>query len=570
MKQLKVSSALKKGFFCLLVPSMFPAKHLHAQLSGYTYAKTITIPAAQVSGSLTNFPVLVSFTDNALRTVANGGHVQNASGYDIVFTMGDCNTILSHQIESYTATNGQYVAWVRVPLLTSVTNNTLHMFYGNSSVTTNPSTTAVWDANYMGVWHFNNSVNDASSNSRHLTNNSTTNLTTGKIGEARELNNSPFVASNSGSLKYLRLPSNLFSGVTSFSFEGWVWTNDNTTNWERIFDFGRTTTENMFLTPSIENTTNGIKRFAITTTGNGSEQRISSTTSTGTGGWHYFVVTIDDNSNTGTLYYDGTVNAINPSMTLGPSNLYPDNANYFGRSQYNADHGLYGYFDEFRISSTARSADWVATSYRNQNNAAGFYSVSSELVAATICSSLPVKLSSFEAAAEQDGSASITWVTQHETNNEKFILEKSANGNSWEVFKTIAAAGNSVTSQKYFVQDKNPLYPVTYYRLKQTDNDNTATYSGAVMVKFNPGENTGFVVSPNPATQQVKIAFREYGTAHATKIELVNNMGIKIPVQPVVNGNNITVALTGMANGIYFLNVYNKGKKYSQRLLILQ
>ena len=88
MKQFKVkSSTLKKGFFCLFVPVMFFNKHLNAQLSGYTYGKTITIQGSKISGTVTNFPVLISFTDNSLRTVGNGGRVQNANGYDIVFTL---------------------------------------------------------------------------------------------------------------------------------------------------------------------------------------------------------------------------------------------------------------------------------------------------------------------------------------------------------------------------------------------------------------------------------------------------------------------------------------------------
>src|SRR5256885_1976991 len=79
MIQLKVKrSALKKGFFCLLVPMMFPAKHLCAQLTGYSYGKTITIQSSQVAGTQTNFPVLVNITtDNNLKSTGNGGHVQN-------------------------------------------------------------------------------------------------------------------------------------------------------------------------------------------------------------------------------------------------------------------------------------------------------------------------------------------------------------------------------------------------------------------------------------------------------------------------------------------------------------
>ncbi len=165
------------------------------------------------------------------------------------------------------------------------------MFYGNASISTNPSSTAVWDANYMGVWHFNNSVNDASTNTRNLTNVNTTNWSSGRIGEGRRLNTGTY-ASNNASCRYLQLPSGLFSTVNNFTFEGWVYLDANTTNWERIFDFGRNNNINMFLTPSLDATTDGVKRFAITTAGNGNEERVSSGNTTTTFGWHYFVFTL--------------------------------------------------------------------------------------------------------------------------------------------------------------------------------------------------------------------------------------------------------------------------------------
>src|SRR4051812_17738334 len=112
MKQFKVkSSTLKKGFFCLFVPLMV-TKQLHAQLSGYLYGKTITIQGSKISGTVTNFPVLISFTDANLKSTGNGGHVQSTSGYDIIFTLNDCSTILPMQIERYVPSTGEYVAWV--------------------------------------------------------------------------------------------------------------------------------------------------------------------------------------------------------------------------------------------------------------------------------------------------------------------------------------------------------------------------------------------------------------------------------------------------------------------------
>jgi hypothetical protein len=543
---------------------MFFCKHLTAQVTGYSYGKTITIQGSQISGTVTNFPVLVSITtDNNLRTTANGGHVQNANGYDIIFTLPDCSTILPMQIEKYTASTGELVAWVRLPSLVSGNNQIIYMLYGKTGVTTDPSSTSVWDANYMGVYHFNNSVTDGTSNNRNLTDNNTANLTTGsKIGDCRQLDNSGATA------RYLELPDGIFSTVTNFTFEGWVYLESVTTNWERIFDFGRNTQFNMFLCPSVG--TNGIKRFAITVNSFGSEQQCSSLSSTTTGAWHYFAVTIDATNDDGVLYYDGAADVTNTNMTIDPSSLGSDNSNYFGRSQYAADDELYGNFDEFRISNTTRSAGWIATSYNNQNSPSTFFTVSSETAASVLCTVLPLKVTAFEATPVPDGTVNISWVAEQESTGDKYIVERSANGTNWETLKTIAATGN-VGQQKYVTQDPSPLYPVTYYRIQQVGSGNTITYTQTVTAKLDAAlMNSSFIASPNPASQTINIRFRENALPQNTQVELLSNTGIRIPVQPNYNGNAVSMKLPVLTNGVYFLNVYIKGYKHSRKLLIVQ
>jgi len=116
-----------------------------AQPAGYSYGKQLLVNSAQVSGAtnLTDFQMLVSFTDTDLRTIANGGHVSHANGYDIIFTLADCGTVLDHQIEKYIATTGEYIAWVKIPTLLVASNTNIHMYYGNAAVSTDPSSTSL-------------------------------------------------------------------------------------------------------------------------------------------------------------------------------------------------------------------------------------------------------------------------------------------------------------------------------------------------------------------------------------------------------------------------------------------
>ncbi len=103
----------------LIVFLAFVSNQSYAQLAGYGFKKKISIDNTKVSGTsdLTDFPMLVSFTDADLRTVANGGSVTSSNGYDIAFTESDGVTVMDLEIEKYVATTGEYIAWIRIPTL---------------------------------------------------------------------------------------------------------------------------------------------------------------------------------------------------------------------------------------------------------------------------------------------------------------------------------------------------------------------------------------------------------------------------------------------------------------------
>jgi len=77
--------------------------------------------------------VLISVTDANLKTVANGGGVGKSDGTDIVFTASDGVTKLDHEIESYNASTGLFISWVRIPALSPTAETVIYAYYGNAS-----------------------------------------------------------------------------------------------------------------------------------------------------------------------------------------------------------------------------------------------------------------------------------------------------------------------------------------------------------------------------------------------------------------------------------------------------
>lgn len=168
--------------------------------------------------------MLFNSTDALLATVANGGHVQNANGYDIIFTSDSAGANkLNHEIESYNPATGQFIAWVQVPSVSHTSDTVIYLFYDNSNITTSQENkTAVWDTNYKGVWHLaenaaNTTVHDSTSNGNTGTDsvNTSTMATTGQI-------NGALLFQNANSDSITLTTNDTLHASSTLAFEAWV------------------------------------------------------------------------------------------------------------------------------------------------------------------------------------------------------------------------------------------------------------------------------------------------------------------------------------------------------------
>ena len=133
-----------------------PASWYH---KNWPYRKIITINSSKVESSQSGFPVLATTTDSDLAAKAR------SDGFDIMFTAADGTTTLAFEREYYDPGTGQLVAWVKTDI-SSASNTILYMYYGNANETSDRSTTTgVWDSEFKGVWHLQESVVDEGSQS---------------------------------------------------------------------------------------------------------------------------------------------------------------------------------------------------------------------------------------------------------------------------------------------------------------------------------------------------------------------------------------------------------------------
>jgi len=120
--------------------------------SGYGYCYPLTMESDKVTGAadLTNYIVRFHKTYAWLATTANGGVVQQDDGDDIIFYQGGAQ--LAHQRYSYNPTTGAYGALIKIPVLDYNDDGLIYVYLGNASAS-DTSTTDVYDANYVGLYH---------------------------------------------------------------------------------------------------------------------------------------------------------------------------------------------------------------------------------------------------------------------------------------------------------------------------------------------------------------------------------------------------------------------------------
>jgi uncharacterized repeat protein (TIGR01451 family) len=179
---------------------------------------------------------------------------------------------------------------------------------------------------------------------------------------------------------------------------------------------------------------------------------------------------------------------------------------------------------------------------------------------------LPVNLKYF-AAQKQENDVALTWETAMEINNDRFEIERSTDGKSFETIGTVASAGNSSETTHYSFADRQAALSNTgalYYRLHQIDLDGKSDYSMIRSVVLNRGNNeAGMQASPVPFKD--KIAVRLNSTLAGTAaLNLYNTSGRKIyHIDTEMTAGQNEINITGMGNlppGIYILEYVQGGE----------
>jgi len=166
--------------------------------------------------------------------------------------------------------------------------------------------------------------------------------------------------------------------------------------------------------------------------------------------------------------------------------------------------------------------------------------------------SLPIELSKWE-ATYMGAFVQLEWITQSETNNEYFEIERSRDGEQWETIEILHGALISKTPVRYTSIDTNPLPDISYYRLKQVDLIGTYSYSNIISI-YNNISVTGLVsCSYNSTTHTITVEAPNIAESPIT-IRTIHGQNIQHKfTQHTICNNNVELIIQNIQPGVYII-----------------
>jgi len=311
------------------------------------FDKCQNITVTNGNDALTDFPVYINLTkdDDML-----------SNYHDLRFYSSGCNSggsLLNYEIENYTETKADI--WVKTNL--SSGSNVISVYYKNNTVVSSgENPTGVWDDNFKMVQHLKDittsTIEDSTSNDNDGTKASANNPVEadGKIGEAQYFD---------GSNDWVFL-TGLTSTSQNYTFEFWA---KSTITGIKAYVFDTSTGRMIIGFPS--DTSDHIGFYT------GGWQHLDDAPNDGE--WHHLIFVLNASGSIGTYYKDGVEIASGSYTGTNIGGGVALGAVYVGASSK-----WIGTLDEFRLSETLRSADWINQSYQLVENQGTYVTFGSE------------------------------------------------------------------------------------------------------------------------------------------------------------------------------------------------
>ncbi|WP_157547622.1 T9SS type A sorting domain-containing protein [Hymenobacter sp. DG25A] len=175
---------------------------------------------------------------------------------------------------------------------------------------------------------------------------------------------------------------------------------------------------------------------------------------------------------------------------------------------------------------------------------------------------LPVTLTSFAGKPAVGGGVQLTWNTASERNNHAFTVERQVAADRWEALA--ALPGKGANGGRYTYLDRKAQGSATwYYRLKQTDDNGTFTYSSVVAVITGSQAAHQLQLSPVPTADMLTLSNLPDG---AKELVILDQLG-RVQLRQAVTGTTATVSVSALSPSTYSVRILGASTVQNARFI---
>lgn len=158
----------------------------------------------------------------------------------------------------------------------------------------------------------------------------------------------------------------------------------------------------------------------------------------------------------------------------------------------------------------------------------------------------------------------LQWTSTDEFDNKYFTLEKSKDAISFYPIKIIAPDANNFGIHTYMARDENPEKCINYYRLRQTDGNNTTYISHTIQLN---NKGSGAITYAYNAQSNLLWIYCTECTDKKYLLKLTDDLG-RIVYTSADNENPLVYHTEQLTRSVYVLHVITAGDESVYKILI--
>ena len=171
---------------------------------------------------------------------------------------------------------------------------------------------------------------------------------------------------------------------------------------------------------------------------------------------------------------------------------------------------------------------------------------------------LPVVVSSFTLSQNNGCKVSVKWTVALESNIEKYVIERSVDGQSFISLGNVDPKGSS---SSYEFEDESSVEGTNYYRLKILEKGGIIKYHTTSSIVSSGSCASSVSLYPTVTNGAITLT-----GASATSVNVVSAVGQTVFTKTIVS-NNERIDVSKLANGVYFITGKKAGAQFTLKFI---